>query len=198
MVLVILLYMGIRGILHLYPTHPFLNACNDFLKATPIDCMAIGGLFSLIGYSNHKWSLAIKKTIFNKRLQLFVFLTTVVLIAKGTDFHYFQYEIYALLFGVIIINLALNKDTFINLEEPWLNYLGKISYGLYMYHPLVIIVSIKILMAFQVTGNTYLYPVSILATIALASFSYHFLEKPFIARKTKYTTVVSGEDAKKL
>ena len=138
----------------------------------------------------------IKKALFDKRLQIVVFLATITLMAKGTDFHYYQYEIYAVLFGIIIINLALNKNSFINLEETWLNYLGKISYGLYMFHPLVIIVSIKILLAVQHTSNAYLYPLSILLTIGLAGLSYRFFEKPFISRKTKYTTVVSGEEAK--
>ncbi len=196
MLAIISLYIGIRAILNHYPSNTTLTAINNYLKATPIDCMAIGGIFSLIGYSTNKWMQIIKKALFDKRLQIVVFLATITLMAKGTDFHYYQYEIYAVLFGIIIINLALNKNSFINLEETWLNYLGKISYGLYMFHPLVIIVSIKILLAVQHTSNAYLYPLSILLTIGLAGLSYRFFEKPFISRKTKYTTVVSGEEAK--
>lgn len=196
MISIILIYIGARFLLGRHPESALMTGINDYLKATPIDCMAIGGAFSLVGFSNHKWMLQIKKVLFDKRIQIAVFIITVALMAKGTDFHHYQYEIYALLFGVLIINLALNKNTFLNLEESWLNYLGKISYGLYMYHPFVIIVSLKILIALQHTSNTYLYPLSIGLTIVLASVSYHFFEKPFITKKVKYTTVVSGEDAK--
>jgi len=41
-----------------------------------------------------------------------------------------------------------------------------------------------------------LYALSIPLTIAVAALSYHYFEKRFIIRKRKYTTIISGDDAR--
>jgi peptidoglycan/LPS O-acetylase OafA/YrhL len=59
----------------------------------------------------------------------------------------------------------------------WLRYIGKISYGLYLYH-------LPIYVAFGLArGQVIVWPFGLLAvmtTLAVASLSYHFMEHPII------------------
>lgn len=66
-----------------------------------------------------------------------------------------------------------------------INYLGKISYGLYLYHAIVILVLSKFLS--EPTGilTMLLYAIIMLfVTILLSTLSYEFMEKKFLRLKT--------------
>lgn len=71
-------------------------------------------------------------------------------------------------------------------------YLGKISYGLYVYHALANVLSNRIIPVHRGFVELALRPVSALAiTIALAAASYAFLETPFLLLKKRFTHVNS-------
>lgn len=71
-------------------------------------------------------------------------------------------------------------------------YLGKISYGLYVYHALANLLSNKVVPIHRGFAELALRPVLALAiTIALAAASYAFLEKPFLRLKKRFTHVSS-------
>lgn len=156
-----------------------------------IDCMAIGGLFALYA---HKQSKALTY-ISNKWAQIFILLLTTSLIGFGITIPYLHYEVYALLFSMIIYNLAVNPQSIINLEYKPLHYFGKISYGLYIFHPIAIVAIIKVLQIFSIQSNIAIYSLSILLTIAFSSFSYHYFELFFIKLKTKFSEIISGDNA---
>ena len=83
------------------------------------------------------------------------------------------------------------------MENTVFNYFGKISYGLYMYHPIVIVLMIKALVIFKMEDNLILlYTLVFSFTIVLSSLSYKYFESIFINKKKKYTEVISGESAK--
>lgn len=71
-----------------------------------------------------------------------------------------------------------------------MNYLGKISYGLYLYNPIMRIFSIEFveyLFGKSISGwqmEVVLYISAILTTILLAALSYQFFEKPFLKLKS--------------
>ncbi len=159
--------------------------------------MAIGGIFAVICNNPNIIFVKIKQLLFKKHIQYPVFILTVLLILSGCNFNTMQYETYSLLFGIIICNLALNKDRIINLENIWgLNYLGKISYGIYMYHPMVILFILNIMLKFHHSNNIVVYILSFGITIALSSFSYTFFEKLFIEKKIKFSSLISGDNAR--
>lgn len=159
----------------------FLKNNNTFLynfwMLFNIDCMAIGGVIAYIKFNN----LPILKYLINTRTFILTLIFLLMLILFGINFGFFHYEIYASLFSILILNLACNKNISNLLEFKILDYLGKISYGLYMYHVIAIFIIIKI------TNNSLLiYLFSILSTIIIAHISYNYFEKPFLKMKKKF------------
>jgi peptidoglycan/LPS O-acetylase OafA/YrhL len=83
------------------------------------------------------------------------------------------------------------------LASPVLTYLGKISYGLYVYHFL----AIKLFLQWFGAGATkdpqlalFVLPLSAFAlTVALAALSYRFVETPFLHLKRRFTHVRSRD-----
>ena len=73
-------------------------------------------------------------------------------------------------------------------------YLGRISYGLYVFHILGIIVGEKFAVYFHTNGIIYIitrFGGGFLATMVLAVLSYHLLEQPFLKLKKRFTYIQS-------
>jgi peptidoglycan/LPS O-acetylase OafA/YrhL len=81
-------------------------------------------------------------------------------------------------------------------------YLGKISYGLYVFHVLSLALTMKVMFALFAHGRTLstaalsgviisAAAVALIVTILCAMASYHFLEKPFLRLKKRFTLVRS-------
>ena len=71
-------------------------------------------------------------------------------------------------------------------------YLGTISYGLYVFHIAVIYATVDILSLPGLEGlsnGPVLFALSLTLTIAAASVSYRFLERPFLQLKRRYTSI---------
>ena len=78
--------------------------------------------------------------------------------------------------------------------------LGKISYGLYVFHFLALHLAGMVAFWFQGLAHLYLYSwvvawsvtvLGFLLTLALASFSYYFYERRFLEMKKKFTAITS-------
>ncbi|MEI8376493.1 MAG: acyltransferase [Planctomycetota bacterium] len=196
MLSVIALYLAARVLLSprivVIGTGPWQSWLTGFLGAFNIDCMAIGGLAAVILHKRHKplaWMLNLPV--------FYVTLTVaVILIAGGVTFHPLHYEFYAVLFALLILNFAANDRIGWSLEFEPFHYLGKISYGLYMFHPIAISVALRLLSRLGWTHDIAIYPACTLATIGLAAVSYRFFESPFLRMKDRFAEVVSGESAR--
>ncbi len=69
-------------------------------------------------------------------------------------------------------------------------YLGRISYGVYVYHVFIIILVSPLLATYGITeihASIARLAILLTLTIALSSFSWHYLEQPFIAWKNDLT-----------
>ncbi len=165
-----------------------LHIAESIFDSFSIDCMAIGSLFAFLLFTKHRL-LNFFSSIY---VQAASYIAIVLLIAKGIDIPYIQNECYGMLFGIVILNMAANEKSMLKLEYKPLHYLGKISYGLYMYHPFAIVISIKLLDGMHITNAAAQYASSILLTILISALSYRFYERYFIRKKLKYSNVISG------
>jgi peptidoglycan/LPS O-acetylase OafA/YrhL len=78
-------------------------------------------------------------------------------------------------------------------SNPVLVYLGRISYGLYVFHVLGLLISNYTV--HDQTASLFRYSLRVLvaltATIAMAAVSYRWLETPFLGLKQRFTHVLS-------
>ena len=170
-----------------------------FMELTRINCMAIGGIGAYLLFEK-KYKLL--NFLYSTSFQISIYISLFVLIGLGLNIPYLNDEIYSVLFMILIINLSSNESTVISLNNKIFDYLGKISYGLYMYHPLAIVISILSFMtmaagtAYYAYSNFLIYFLSIVTTIFLSAFSYEFFEKFFIKKKISFSKIISGENAR--
>ena len=133
------------------------------------------------------------KTIINKLrypllLLIILYFTTAIFENNFSPFFYSLFSF--ILFGFAILAIAIKPIKI--LQNKTLNYLGKISYGIYMYHAIVM----------QLVGFTYLKLISkfnfkasidiilinfsiITITIILSHFSYKYYESYFLNLKRR-------------
>jgi peptidoglycan/LPS O-acetylase OafA/YrhL len=196
MLLIIACYWMVKRKLDFYQDSDpsdFHLAISTFWNLFNINCMAIGALFAILLYKKSP----ILALIQNRILFYATLILTSYLLFQGVKFSSFHYEIYSVLFGVIILNFASNPGIGITLENPVFNYLGNISYGLYMYHPIGIILALKLLMISGFITNWILYPLALGFTILFAGVSYKWYESYFLKFKPRFSKIISGADTKK-
>lgn len=181
MLSVIIGYIGVKYYLTINPKNPFGINLLAFWNTFNIDCMAIGGLTAILSFRNSK----ILKYVNNNYVFYLISLIVILLMIFGVNFGFFHYEIYAILFAIIILNLATNKALATILENKIFNYLGGISYGIYMYHSIAIVIAIKLSMYFII--GLIIYPIALFLTIFISHISYKYLEKPFLKLKKKFS-----------
>lgn len=169
-----------------HPTDGLAHMVLKFFDYFNIDCMLIGALFAFLDYQKHPIMVYFK----SNQLFYLVLGLTIIMLAFGIFVPYIQYQLYSVLFGIIILNLATHPSCGINMEYAWLKYLGDISYGLYMYHPLAIATSLLILSSTGNFSNVLLYPLVFALTIAVASISYRYFESYFLKIKNKFSIVI--------
>lgn len=161
-----------------------------------IDCMAIGAISAYMLFYKKERLL---NFLFNRYVQFTVYAVLAVVILRGWTVPWFNKEFYAIMFAVVILNLAANPKTILNLEYKPLNYLGKISYGLYMYHNIIIVIVLKLVLitgllnVSSLTGGVVFHTLCLIGSIFISALSYEYFEKRILKLKTKYTVVQSGK-----
>ncbi len=184
-------YLAIRlTFTYLFEVHVLFAYLSKIWSLIPIDNMAIGGLFAVIYYNKYPKLIAM---ITHPILQVIVWISVIYLLFTGISLGFFHHQIYAMLFGILIFNLATNPKTVVKFKSKILDYLGKISFGLYMYHSIFIVISIKVLQALNFSNNLLVYILSFMLTIVVASLSYEYFEKRFLNMKIKYSKVLSRD-----
>ena len=151
------------------------------LKLFPVEQMAIGGIGAamILSQSRH-----LKKFLADWVFALAILALTFRLVVEN---HFWgQTLVEGILFLIIILNVVYRPAIYNLLENRSLKKLGDASYGIYMYHTLVIALVMTGLSNFQMSSLSYsaiLYVVSITLTIAIARFSFVYFEKPLLKFK---------------
>lgn len=105
--------------------------------------------------------------------------------------------VHSFFFIIIILNVSSNSSSFLKLENTFYNLLGKISYGIYMYHLIVIYFTIKFLdycnmfHPKNIYSNLLLYIMVISITSLISYMSYTLFERKFLKIKSRYTLINS-------
>lgn len=160
-----------------------IDLLYSFLKSFNIELMALGGLGAylldrgklnrLLGGGAKKW--------YGKILLVLILFFLVFNI---------DYFVLSLLFLFLIL-LNINEHTFV-VRSKILASLGKISYGIYMFHPIFMFVAYvvisKIINQKQVILFSMLFfGVTFLLTIVISHLSFKYFESFFLRKRNKYT-----------
>lgn len=123
-------------------------------------------------------------------IYIFIFL---IIVLKNKIFHFdyviiLERPIIALGFAWIISRQIIHSSIIKGKTKSFISYLGKISYGIYMYHCLVLFVIEIILM--ELSEKSYvllLLPTGVLVTLILSHLSYKYFERYFLQLKKNYS-----------
>ena len=179
----------------------------DILNLTRFDTMAVGGLFGLLAYKksiSFKYFTIKASDFMNIKLQFFIYFFTfgilIYLVHYDSLLNIYNFQVLPFLFSIILLNLINYENSILKLENRVLNYLGKISYSLYLLHLIffyILFPYLKIILNnFKMNVNLQVlivYTISIFGSILIASLSYEFIEKHFLYYKRFFTHVKTGK-----
>ncbi|MBC7694100.1 MAG: acyltransferase [Burkholderiales bacterium] len=167
------------------------------IHVTRFDCMAIGGIGGILWHEKNFVFRKISKHIITQLISwtvIFLLMFNQYGIASVID-----QEIVAIITVFLIINLSFNHKTIISLDYPIFDFLGKISYGMYVIHQLVIFYFARALNELTI-DTIFKYPVIFIGVIGLtilfAYMSYEFFEKWFLKIKERFSVVKTASTEK--
>jgi peptidoglycan/LPS O-acetylase OafA/YrhL len=163
------------------------------------DCMAIGAVGSILFFEKNALFAKVAYSVITQ-----VLAWTCIVLLMFNKFHLLSVidsEIIAVVTVFLIANVSSNPRSLINLEKPLFDFLGKISYGIYVYHPLVIFFSSMLIKGLldnfsDLAKLSVIFILILGATILIAYVSYEFFEKRFLSLKTKFSIVKSVDTIK--
>lgn len=167
---------------------------NKFFFGTKFNCMAIGALLGFL-YANKSKYL---DYISNKYIAYSSIFLAVALWFTGFELKYFTDEFYSILFTIALYNIVVNPK--INIDNSISSFLGRISYGIYMYHWIIILLFFQYIPKMEnvLVYNLVLYVFVFGGTILVSWVSFSTFEKYFLNIKKKFETkiIVHGTSSK--
>jgi len=167
----------------------------SFITHLRIDLMALGGIGAEIIFKKRR---RVVKFVHSIPLQIIAWAVLFIsILYKPIHITSFlDNEINSIFYLVILLNVSSNPKTIITLDYKILNFFGKISYGLYVYHMIVILIFLKYFDNINFEGYYYLellIPVVIVGfTTLLATISFYYFEKPILKIKHRYEVIKSN------
>jgi peptidoglycan/LPS O-acetylase OafA/YrhL len=192
----------VRGLIHLLHLSRFIStgvqdAVLEQLKY--LGCIAVGCVSSALFYKSNN---LLKRIIFLRITQIAVLL--LLLVCSLTSFYIFHndeafdYRLYCVLFSIVVVNAALNPANIFKLETRALDFLGKISYGIYMYHMMCIGVAyalVRSLFGAGILQEVSLYMLSVGLTILVSWLSFRYFEAFFLKLKPRLQALTTRKKA---
>jgi len=168
----------------------FNTSIKEIIGMLQFEAMGIGGLGAYIIFNREN---AIKESVlYSKALQilLFIFIVSYVLFWKELSVYSMFFKILwttpivssvfmMLSFCWLIINISINENSLIKLNGKILNFLGEISYGIYMYHMLVVFGVVVVLGKLLNHINPILSTISFYVIITSGTVLVSYLSKIF-------------------
>jgi peptidoglycan/LPS O-acetylase OafA/YrhL len=163
------------------------------------EAMAIGGLGACYIF-NRRTSLSDLR-IYNKPVQIIIYTTLIAFLIFQSNIQNVIWQtifftpivssiLIDLIFLYLIVGVSLIDNNIIKLKNKVLSYLGEISYGIYMYHVIVISAVIQFLKGYLNNLSPFFsavifYTIVILAVILISAISKIVFEDYFLKLKKK-------------
>ena len=165
-----------------------------FFSVTRFDCMMLGAVGAILFFRRN--SLFLRLTA-NRGVSSLAWLA---LLGSALYAHLIPAPLRCPFFAVLSLLLIMSQVSgnhfFISLENRPFDFVGKISYGVYVIHPLLIFVLSYFYRQFEFSWHPALQCVAIYflitaSTLLLAYLSYTYFQKPFLRLKNRFAVVKS-------
>lgn len=159
----------------------FLKDLERFLYKLRFEAFALGGIAAYL-FVEQKQNVL--NFIYRPSVQWMNLLLFILTVPLGTRSESIQI-LYALNFAIMILNIVGNKRSVFLPDYKLTNYIGKISYGVYMYQIPVIYLTVNVLKSYYSPANSVIwniayYSATVCFPIIIASVSYELMEKRII------------------
>ncbi|MCO6499218.1 MAG: acyltransferase [Vicingus serpentipes] len=170
------------------------------ISLSRFDCMALGGIGAYLYFTKSK----LLNYVYHPITQINSWAVLIVsIIYKPLELlPIIDKEIHSIFYLMIILNVSTNPKSIIKLENKVFDFIGKISYGIYVYHMFILVILSYILteiIHYQPTSSiidyVLIYVLMITCTFTLATLSFNYFERFFLKRKKKYMKIASKSSA---
>lgn len=181
-----------------------LTFCNYYLHSAIIGkvaaqadyfgCIAIGSLGALVHSSNSKYFNALLTHKIIQAVSIFAFIYFLWVINVNHSERTIDFRLHAIVFMIVVVNSATNEKSFLRINNRILDRIGKVSYGVYMYHPISIGLAIAIATQSSVLLDNYallnatIYMLALIFTLGISFASYQYFEGYFLRRKGRWNS----------
>jgi len=179
----------------------WLYPWKKFLATIKMESMAIGGLGALWLFRKPK---AVHRLFGHSALPFIAIaglLITICLLPKQLEDGIFLVESTFFLMIIVSISICTSKDSW--MESTFFRVMGDISYGIYMYHFMIVTLVVSFCKRYifiEQTSyqesflwqNMLLYIAILVLSIGVSFLSYRYFERFFISLKERFSIVKSG------
>lgn len=190
LIILILIQNLVRVILWYYL--PF-STIATFSIVNRFDCMMIGGLGAILFLNKNSLFLKVIDNVYSQFIALFIL--GLLIINKYHLNAIVDTFIISIVTLTIIIGQINIKNRLISLNTSFFDFFGKISFGIYVYHPLIIFYCAMFLKDLKMQNSikyAIVYSSVFIITIIVSYLSFNYFEKGFIRLKEKFTVVKSS------
>lgn len=161
---------------------------DSFVYAMGYPHILIGCLGAIL---MHSYPFLMKRYRLAYFLELSCWAFLVMLLSHLISFGNLNADVGAILTLVIIYLQCSENKKLIDLDHPLFRFIGTLSFGIYVYHPLIISSFRRVYDHLGLTlSRIEVIPLFVLGitlvTVSIAFLSYHYLEKPFLKKKQFY------------
>ncbi len=156
-----------------------------FVQMSRYDLIALGALTAYAAY--HRWRIL--RLIERREVFAIALLVMIYAILFGTPTTGVLYStVVGIAFVVVVYQVAAGGRLATLLDRRLPEYLGKLSYSMYVYHPLFVLLFYTLFYQ-RLNGTTYqlvAYPTIIGVTLLASWLSYEKFEQPFLRLKDRF------------
>jgi len=172
----------------------------NFHTASALGNFGIGALTAILAFKNPNFLNNLqslnRKTILFFYSIIFIFFIKMPVLLEYDFFIVIQRVLFSIFFSFIILEQTYCDQSIVKVSRiKYFNFFGKISYGLYCYHGIMITTVLQIsgFLSESLLNSLILFPVFIfVSTLLISHFSYRLYESKFLNFKSKFSFLSSN------
>ena len=172
----------------------------NFHTASALGNFGIGSLTAILAFKYQHFINKLKSLSRNKILffyvTIFTFFILMPVLLENDFFIVIQRVLFSIFFSFIILEQTYCENSIFKVSRiKYFNFFGKISYGLYCYHGIMITIVLQIsgFLSESLLNSLVIYPILIfVSTLIISHISFRFYESKFLKFKSKFSFLSSN------